>query len=705
MTYRKGNLLSLALGVATLTGLHASADAQTQLFVSNNGKDTWAGTLSSPNSKRTNGPKKTLEGARNEIRKLRLAGQLDPAGAVVVVKNGTYTLKNGFVMDWRDVAPNGAPVVFKAQEQGKVVLDGGRVLTSWRTVPKNIRETYLSPEVQLKVRQCSLKALRIAKTKVARRGTGADTGETMPEIIYDNRRMQLSSYPNTGWLTVPSGQIPTPSSFRTNQNRPSNWHFDRADVNVYGYLGQDWADVMQPATVDNSGNVTLADPSKYGVKIGQRYKLVNVLEELDTPGEYYINQSKGTIYFYPIDANPGRKATITFLEEPLISAFQTSNIRFEGFTLQNGRGVGVNIEGSQNCSARGMTIRNMGTSGAIVKWSTNSGIDSCDISGTGERVITLHGGDRATLTSSNNYATNNYVTRWGEVVQVSTGIVVYGVGNYVGNNRLTNAAFQAIWINGNNHLVENNEVSDVLKQTNDAAAIYIGRNPTFRGNVVRNNLIQDVKSTVINPQTGQPKGDAAAMYFDDMASGVTFEGNIIKRCSRGMVIGGGRDNTIQNNVFEGNDIDIQADARGITAPTDLFAEWGIPAMLAEVPYTQAPYSSSYPHLANLMSDEPKAPKYNVVARNVQVGSPQPYWWRDNTNTLVNQDGGKAFNITANYVGLNPGFVNSVVNDYRPMPGSNAEGIGFEGIDGSTIGLQVNEFRIGVNPLGSMSRMP
>jgi len=34
-----------------------------------------------------------------------------------------------------------------------------------------------------------------------------------------------------------------------------------------------------------------------------------------------------------------------------------------------------------------------------------------------------------------------------------------------------------------------------------------------------------------------------------------------------------------------------------------------------VPYNKAPYKERYPHLANILEDEPGAPKYNVARRN------------------------------------------------------------------------------------------
>jgi len=37
--------------------------------------------------------------------------------------------------------------------------------------------------------------------------------------------------------------------------------------------------------------------------------------------------------------------------------------------------------------------------------------------------------------------------------------------------------------------------------------------------------------------------------------------------------------------------------------------------LAAVPYNKSPYKKLYPRLANILEDEPGAPKYNIARRN------------------------------------------------------------------------------------------
>ena len=102
------------------------------------------------------------------------------------------------------------------------------------------------------------------------------------------------------------------------------------------------------------------------------------------------------------------------------------------------------------------------------------------------------------------------------------------------------APHTAAFFLGNDHILEFNEVYRVCVETGDAGAFYIGRDWTQRGNVVRYNYFHDLAATM---------EAIVAVYLDDMACGTTVFGNIISRVHLGVLIGGGRDNIVENNIF------------------------------------------------------------------------------------------------------------------------------------------------------------
>lgn len=67
-----------------------------------------------------------------------------------------------------------------------------------------------------------------------------------------------------------------------------------------------------------------------------------------------------------------------------------------------------------------------------------------------------------------------------------------------------------MYFNGNDHLMEYNEINDVCYESNDAGAIYAGRNWRMRGNVIRYNYLHDISGF-------EGKG-CVGVYLDDVVA-------------------------------------------------------------------------------------------------------------------------------------------------------------------------------------------
>ena len=85
----------------------------------------------------------------------------------------------------------------------------------------------------------------------------------------------------------------------------------------------------------------------------------------------------------------------------------------------------------------------------------------------------------------------------------------------------------AIRVEGNNHLIEYNEVFSVVTESDDQGGIDIFGNPTFRGNIFRYNYWHHIgawRETDEQPACGQ-----CAIRLDDAISGTLIKGNIMER--------------------------------------------------------------------------------------------------------------------------------------------------------------------------------
>ena len=100
-------------------------------------------------------------------------------------------------------------------------------------------------------------------------------------------------------------------------------------------------------------------------------------------------------------------------------------------------------------------------------------------------------------------------------------------------------------LEGNDILIEYNEVSHVVNESDDQGAIDMWFNPSYRGVVIRFNRWSDI--------SGGTRHGAAGVRLDDMISGVLIYGNIFERCGTknfgGVQIHGGKDNVVENNLF------------------------------------------------------------------------------------------------------------------------------------------------------------
>lgn len=193
-------------------------------------------------------------------------------------------------------------------------------------------------------------------------------------------------------------------------------------------------------------------------------------------------------------------------------------------------------------------------------------------------------------------------------------VLLDGVGNRALGNVISAGTHNAIMFFGNDHLIAFNEIFNVATETDDVGAIYTGRDWTARGTIIRNNYLHDIRRPGSQGSMG--------VYLDDQASGMKVQGNLFVRVDQPVIIGGGRDNVVEDNLFVLSSPAVHVDARGLTYQKALTEDpqGQLRMQLARIPFDRPPYSNRYPNLATILQDEPGAPKYNVIRRNIVVDS-------------------------------------------------------------------------------------
>ena len=385
-----------------------------ELWVAPDGSDEGAGTQSEPLA--------SLAGTRDRLRKMEADD-----GATVWVRGGEYFLEETFVLEERDGGTEGAPVVYRVWEKEEVRLSGGRRIPAeaFRPVEGDTAAARVDAGVRAQVRVADLGALGLtAFGEVPEKYRGA---AKLAELFFDDERMQLARWPNEGWAEVDEiveqGSVPRqgetdgrPGSFRYAGERPERWV--GREVWLHGYWCFDWYDeAIRVAEIDSAEKVvSFSAPHHYGVRNGnpppRRWYATNVLEELDRPGEYYLDRRAGKLYFWPPGELEGARVVLSTLAEPIVKLDGVSHLTLRGFTVENGRGTGIAVEGGKGVEILACTVRNMGETGIDVEGGEGHRVEACNIHDTGTLGLVLRGGERRTLTPGGHRAVNNHIYRF-----------------------------------------------------------------------------------------------------------------------------------------------------------------------------------------------------------------------------------------------------------------------------------------------------
>jgi len=606
-------ILAMTLSCTMVSG-SCRAEAL-HLYVAQDGDD--AATGRSARAGRTQGPFATLQRARDEIRSLRSAGRIPEAGVVVEVREGTYRLEEPLELGAEDGGSETSPVVYRAEKGKQVRIVGGAILTGWSEVCDDSILARWDEAVRGRVLCVDLKAQGILEY-----GSAAGGGI---ELFFNHQPMTLSRWPNEGFVKIADVVAMEPVDVRGTKgdrggrfhyegDRPLRWKEER-DLWLHGYWFWDWSDErMKVESIDHENRIiTLVSPQhNYGYRKGQWFYALNALCEIDQPGEWYVDRDSGILYFYPPSPVEEGEALVSMVSH-LIRVQGASHVTFQGFLMEGSRDTAVVIEEGTNCAVVGCTIRNVGGQGVRVSAGSRCSVVGCDLYQMAKGGISLTGGDVRTLEVGEHWADNNHIHHFGRWYRMyHGGIHLSGVGLRASHNLIHHAPHTAIFFGGNEHLIEFNEIHDVCLESNDAGAIYAGRNWTMRGTVIQNNFIHHVN--------GFEGRGCVGVYLDDMFCGTILRNNVFYRVTRAAFIGGGRDNVVENNLFFQCSPSLHVDARAMGWAKYHTDDW-VQEMEEKrthlgIPLFESPFIDRYPALATLLTGDPYAPEGNVIVRNV-----------------------------------------------------------------------------------------
>ena len=636
----------------SLPAVYASVDPVV-FYAATDGDDSHPGTQDKPFA--------SLERAREAIR--QSGAERREGGAVVILRGGRYRRSGTFVLSGQDSGRPGSPVVYKAAPNETVILDGGYLLSA--EIFKPVADLQVSRRLPEAVRDrvlcADLRGQGITEYgQFGPRGWGRPQIPAPMELFLDGTPQRIARWPNEGHIPLgkivqsgaqaedsPSGS--GPGVFGYNTDRAGRWVSAEAPF-ISGLFGVSWAhDTVGIAKIDTeAGTFTTDSPHSYGFRqpgflgFQTHYHVVNLLEEIDLPGEYYIDRRNGILYVLPPYPLERSRIQVSLLAEPFIRIENASSIHIEGITFESARGTGLYVQGGQGIRITGCTLRAIGQEGIAINGGREHQVVSCDIYHTGRGGITITGGDRRTLTPADHLVRNCDIHSYNRWIQYyNPAITAAGVGTRLEHNHLHRALHQAITFSGNEHVFEFNEIHHVIKDISDMGSIYIGRNPTFAGNVIRYNFFHHLSDY----QTGGP-GVQAIFFDDDTLYVAKVFGNVFYRTGSTGVIKfhGGGGASIANNIAIACPKLVQdgpGDKEGIERAlrkmrTDQPFQHGFPRMIAEMKIDEPPYRTRYPYLYDTFTDgwNEGTPRWNNYEAGEDVS---PFVDPENLNFQLKDD--------------------------------------------------------------------
>ena len=543
----------------------------------------------------------------------------------------------------------------------------------------------------------------------------SDEKEAQAELSLNGEVQKLAGWPNgeyTGLIKPTDSNeygkrtksgIANGCSFQVNYDRPSQWSKPE-QAWLSGTIGPNYEFDYYPVSRFDSEEkrVYLSRGALEKYYTEPYYRFENVPEELDEPGEYYIDRQSGMLYFYPPEDAPKDSVLTITMSTPTLdvsgkapnSMFRienSKNIVFENLIFKGGRGSAITGKNNSNIQFINCEINSFGENGIRFDASTDIKISDCKIHDVGQDgILFVSCGNYKTLSPSNIVVSNNDIYNFARLERSYKTGIDFGyrcVGATAANNHIHNGPHAGMIFYGVNNDIYGNEFDHLVTEFSDMDALYCNNSnyPWERGNKIHNNYFHDIGKSSMN---GRHQINVRAIRTDNRGCGLNIYENLFYNIGDGgngngnngigAITAEGTRNRIFNNLFvDCNEAyfntlqykEIETADDGTLYPDTIINSSGVEvantingAKVADLKKQMENYlpvyGKQFPELYNYFYEHPNMSKTNEFKNNMIINIAIPL---SNFNGTQNEEGFRGSQMltaaSGNYVSTSdPGFV-------------------------------------------------
>ena len=543
----------------------------------------------------------------------------------------------------------------------------------------------------------------------------SDEKEAQAELSLNGEVQKLAGWPNgeyTGLIKpIDSNEygkrtksgLANGCSFKVNYDRPSQWSKPE-QAWLSGTIGPNYEFDYYPVSRFDSKEkrVYLSRGALEKYYTEPYYRFENVPEELDEPGEYYIDRQSGMLYFYPPEDAPKDSVLTITMSTPTLdvsrkapnSMFRienSKNIVFENLIFKGGRGSAITGKNNSNIKFINCEINSFGENGIRFDASTDITISDCKIHDVGQDgILFVSCGNYQTLSPSNIVVSNNDIYNFARLERSYKTGIDFGyrcVGATAANNHIHNGPHAGMIFYGVNNDIYGNEFDHLVTEFSDMDALYCNNSsyPWERGNKIHNNYFHDIGKSSMN---GRHQINVRAIRTDNRGCGLNIYENLFYNIGDGgngngnngigAITAEGTRNRIFNNLFvDCNEAyfntlqykEIETADDGTLYPDTIINSSGVEvantingAKVADLKKQMEKYlpvyGKQFPELYNYFYEHPNMSKTNEFKNNMIINISIPL---SNFNGTQNEEGFRGSQMltaaSGNYVSTSdPGFV-------------------------------------------------